>query len=416
MKEVPYLESENQNPTKFFYPISHCYGCCLVFAIMQGIRDNYGIMMTGIVKHTEISYASISFVIAVGQILYGITQPLFGYLALKKSNAFVMFIGIILMGIGLIATPFCSSMWSLLLFFGIMLPSGTGALCFGIIIGAIAPIIGERRAAFASGILQASAGVGDALMSPGLQYLIHGFGITTAMTTFSIPILLMVPVVVWLGRSVKKQEASSQDIQSPDVQVQPEKQESLFAILKASVHDPAYWCLLIGFSTCGFHMAIIETHLFSQYVSSGIPGSIASLTLTVYGITTMIGATVTGFLGLKFKMKNVLASVYGIRVLIAIAFLLFPKSIPFAFIATGILGLTGDSTVPPTTGIISNKVGVAKMAIVYGSIFIGHQMGAFLSASLGGILVNTSLGYSALWMMDLGLSLIAAIASFKIQN
>lgn len=389
---------------------------CLVFAIMQGIRDNYGIMMTGIVKHTEISYASISFVIAVGQILYGITQPLFGYLALKKSNAFVMFIGIILMGIGLIATPFCSSMWSLLLFFGIMLPSGTGALCFGIIMGAIAPIIGERRAAFASGILQASAGVGDALMSPGLQYLIHGFGITTAMTTFSIPILLMVPVVVWLGRSVKKQEASSQDIQSPDVQVQPEKQESLFAILKASVHDPAYWCLLIGFSTCGFHMAIIETHLFSQYVSSGIPGSIASLTLTVYGITTMIGATVTGFLGLKFKMKNVLASVYGIRVLIAIAFLLFPKSIPFAFIATGILGLTGDSTVPPTTGIISNKVGVAKMAIVYGSIFIGHQMGAFLSASLGGILVNTSLGYSALWMMDLGLSLIAAIASFKIQN
>lgn len=389
---------------------------CLVFAIMQGIRDNYGIMMTGIVKHAEISYASVSFVIAVGQILYGITQPLFGYAALKKSNAFVMFIGIILMGIGLIATPFCNSIWSLLLFFGIMLPSGTGALCFGIIMGAIAPIIGERRAAFASGILQASAGIGDALMSPGLQYLIHDFGITTAMTAFSVPILLMIPVVIWLGRSVIKQNASSQDTQTCDVQTQPEKKESLFAILKAAVCHPAYWCLLIGFSTCGFHMAIIETHLFSQYVSTGIPGSIASLALTVYGITTMIGAAVTGFLGLKFRMKNILASVYGIRVLIAIAFLLFPKSIPFAFIATGMLGLTGDSTVPPTTGIISNKVGVAKMAIVYGSIFIGHQIGAFLSASLGGILVNTSLGYSALWIMDLGLSLLAAIASFKIQD
>lgn len=92
----------------------------------------------------------------------------------------------------------------------------------------------------------------------------------------------------------------------------------------------------------------------------------------------MLGAVMTGFLGQKFRMKNVLAFVYGIRVLIAVSFIVLPKSVPFAFIATGILGLTGDSTVPPTTGIISRKVGVAKMAVVYGSIFIGHQIGAFV--------------------------------------
>ena len=46
---------------------------CLVFAIMQGIHDNYGIMLNGIVAHTGIDYASVSFVIAVGQILYGAT-------------------------------------------------------------------------------------------------------------------------------------------------------------------------------------------------------------------------------------------------------------------------------------------------------------------------------------------------------
>lgn len=78
--------------------------------------------------------------------------------------------------------------------------------------------------------------------------------------------------------------------------------------------------------------------------------------------------------------------------------------------------LTGDSTVHPTTGIISRKVGSAKMAIVYGSIFIGHQIGAFASAWLGGILVNMSLGYSGLWLADLCLCLIATIASFKIRD
>ena len=63
---------------------------CTVFAIMQGIHDNYGIMRNGLIEHTKIPYASVSFVIAVGQILYGATQPVFGMLALKKSNAFVM--------------------------------------------------------------------------------------------------------------------------------------------------------------------------------------------------------------------------------------------------------------------------------------------------------------------------------------
>lgn len=163
-------------------------------------------------------------------------------------------------------------------------------------------------------------------------------------------------------------------------------------------------------------MSIIETHLFSQYVGSGIPANFASLTLTVYGIFTMLGAVITGFLGQKCRMKNVLAGIYGIRIFIAIAFIFIPTSVPFAFIATGMLGLTGDATVPPTTGIISNKVGVAKMAVVYGSIFIGHQLGAFASAWFGVIFVGTTLGYTALWIMDLCLCTVATIASFKIRD
>lgn len=157
---------------------------CVVFAVMQGIHDNYGIMLDGIIQHSGIDYASVSLVIAIGQILYGATQPLFGMLALKKSNAYVLFLGICLMAVGLIATPLCTSTWSLLIFFGIMLPAGTGALCFGIVMGAVAPIIGETRAAVASGIVQASAGVGDALMSPALQYLTAWRGVILFFASF----------------------------------------------------------------------------------------------------------------------------------------------------------------------------------------------------------------------------------------
>lgn len=251
--------TKTKNKNNIFQFIIALAAGCLVFAVMQGIHDNYGIMLPGIVARSGLDYASVSFVIAVGQILYGATQPVFGMLAIKKSNAFVMLLGIILMAIGLIVSPFCNSLWSLLLFFGILLPAGTGALCFGIVMGALAPIIGEKKAAVASGIVQASAGIGDAIMSPLLQQLTDSFGVTLSMPVFSIPILLMLPIVFWLGGK-KKRIDKAQYVEATEET--NDKKEKLSDILMSAFHDRTYWCLLIGFSTCGFHMSIIETHLF----------------------------------------------------------------------------------------------------------------------------------------------------------
>ena len=126
-------------------------------------------MMKGLITYTGIDYASISFCIGVGALVYGVAQPFLGMLALRKSNVFVMLLGIFCCVLGLAVTPMCTNTITLLIFFGLVLPFGTTGLCFGIIMGAITPIIGEKRAAAVSGIVQASAGIGDALMSPALR-------------------------------------------------------------------------------------------------------------------------------------------------------------------------------------------------------------------------------------------------------
>lgn len=58
---------------------------CLVHGIMQGVHDNYGIMMNGLTGVTGIDYASISFCIGVGALIYGFSQPFLGMIALKLS-------------------------------------------------------------------------------------------------------------------------------------------------------------------------------------------------------------------------------------------------------------------------------------------------------------------------------------------
>ncbi len=381
---------------------------CILHGVMQGVHDNYGIMLRGLVASTGISYAYISFCIGIGALVYGVAQPFLGMLALKKSNAFVIILGIIFTVLGLIITPFCTGKFSMLLFFGLILPFGTTGLCFGIMMGAITPIIGEKRAAAVSGIVQASAGIGNALMSPALQTLTDSFGIQTAMLATAVPFVVTVPVALWIGRVNKTNRLEPKE--------ESDETLSLVQIIKSALTVRDYRLILIGFGTCGFNMSIIESHLFSQFISCGIESSAASLTLTVYGIATMAGAVLSGFLGTKFKMKNVLGTLYAMRVVISLGFLLIEKSVPFAFASAALLGLCGDATVPPTSGIISTRFGAKKMAVLYGFALIGHQFGAFLSSFLGGVFVKNGMGYEPLWAVNLCLAFVAATASYMIGS
>ena len=102
---------------------------------------------------TSLGYARVSFIIGVGAFLYGLMQPFMGMLALKKSNLFVMILGLVLIAAGLLLTIFARNFPVLLLTFGIILLVGTTGIAFGILMGAITPMIGQERAAMVSGIV-----------------------------------------------------------------------------------------------------------------------------------------------------------------------------------------------------------------------------------------------------------------------
>ncbi len=195
---------KTKKQTNIFLCIILVIAACVVHGIMQGVKDNYGIMMNGLIGTSGIDYSYISFCIGIGALVYGVAQPFLGMLALKKSNAFVIMLGIVFTVLGLVITPMCRDPFTMLLFFGLILPFGTTGLCFGIVMGALTPVIGEKRSAIVSGIVQASAGVGDAFMSPALQTASDNFGIQTAMSVTAIPFLLMIPIVIWIGLVNKK--------------------------------------------------------------------------------------------------------------------------------------------------------------------------------------------------------------------
>lgn len=403
--EWVYQMKSNQNKIGLYIKIM--IAACSLYAISAGLRSIYGIMLGTISEETGIAYATVSFAIAVGQLVFGIAQPVFGAIALKKSNSFALTVGCILIALGLAMIPFCTTGWMLMLFLGILLPTGTGAISFGIIMGAITPKLGATRAATASGFINASSGVGSIVFSPLIQSLFSSVGLKTTMLVFSALIIVLIPISLWVGRTHKTECAVSS---------KKTNNGNVLTMLKQAVSSRSYLFLILGFFTCGFHMAIIETHLYLQFMSYSIAGSLAALAFSVYGFSSVIGSLISGFLSGRFRMKYMLGSLYGSRVFIALVFLLLPKTayVMFGFVA--LLGLTGAATVIPTSGLVSKLFGAENLGVLFGFIFFCHQIGSFFSAWLGGKFVAATGSYILIWSVSAILSLCAMIASFCISE
>lgn len=66
---------------------------CIIYAINGGVRGNFGTLLEPIVSNSELSYADVSFVFAISQLIFGLLQPVFGILALRTSERFVLVCG-----------------------------------------------------------------------------------------------------------------------------------------------------------------------------------------------------------------------------------------------------------------------------------------------------------------------------------
>lgn len=404
-----YSETHTQEKNRLIVPLL-VFASCALYMISGGIRANFSIMMKALAEHARVDYADVSFAAAVGQLMYGLTQPLFGILALRKSNGFVLVLGAVLMAAGLLLTAFASSKLALVATVGLLFFSGTGAVCFGIIMGTISPILGQRRASAVSGILNASSGIGASLLAPIMQRIQASAGVDRLLLVLTVPALILIPACLWISGIARRSPVEARASGESEGQ-------SAIAKLRAAIADPDYRRLMIGFGTCGFHMCIIQSHISAQIVSYGIPEETASHALTVFGLTSMVGSMLCGLLCQKLPLKNVLGSLYGIRaVMVAVFLFLLPKTAAPIFLFIIVLGMTGDATVTPTSEIVSRRFGPESLGFLFGITFVCHQIGGFISTWLGGIFISSSENYQAIWLIDIALCAMATIASYRIHK
>lgn len=377
---------------------------CLLYSVSIGLRTVNGIMLEAIASETGTAYSAVSLAAGIGQLVFGIVQPLFGVLALKRSNRLVLLIGCVLLILSLVAAPFYVSPWLIVLFFGIVQPAGCGALSFGIIMSTATPRLGEEKSAAASGILNASSTVCGIFFSPLLQSAYGSLGFNTTMIGFGCIAVLLVPVAFALSKK------------PPMPAVKQSANESILSLGKRAFKDKLFIIVCITFFISGVHMAIVNNHLYSEIISYGIPDKTAALVFSVYGIAGVCGAFLVGILCGKLRNKWVYGFLIGSRVLWILMFLLLPKKPAVIFLFAIFVGCTGNAVTTPISGILCKSYGVKNIAALYGVAFVAHQIGSFLSTWITGICAEQTGSYVLMWCVSAVVSLIGMFLCFRIDE
>jgi predicted MFS family arabinose efflux permease len=187
-------------------------------------------------------------------------------------------------------------------------------------------------------------------------------------------------------------------------------------MLRTAFRDRSYWCLHISFFACGFHIAFLVTHLPNEVAICGLPPGAAGIALGVIGLLNVVGSIAFGWLGSRFRQKDLLAMLYGTRVVAVGLYLAAPKTLLTLYVFSAVLGVTWLATVPSTAGLVGKLFGSRHLSTLFGMTLVTHQTGAFFGAWLGGIVMARTGSYHWVWLIDMMLAAIAALANLPIRE
>lgn len=379
-----------------------------ILMITMGARQTSGLFLLPITQSTGVTVVAFSFALAIGQFMFGMAQPVFAAIADKYGAIKVIVAGALLLALGSALTPFMTSSGGLLFTMGVLAAGGAAAGSFSILIGIASQRLPVERRSFASGFINAGGSIGQFVFAPAVQWFIGFAGWASAMFFTAAAALLTIPLAMLLREPRSASAHVPHAAQTPHI--------GLGDQIRDALRNPSYLYLHAGFFTCGFHVAFLVTHLPSDLQICGLTPAVAANSLALIGLFNVAGSLTAGWLGQRYRMKYLLACIYGSRALIVAIYMLMPKTALNVYLFAGALGFTWLATVPPTAGLVGKLFGTRYIATLFGLTLVSHQVGGFLGAWLGGVALAQTGSYEWIWYADIALALLAAVINFPIRE
>jgi len=383
---------------------------CFVVNASMGVRQTFGLFSNNFEADCGISNTEFGLAVALHSLVWGIFTPIFGRFADQYGGNKIVVFGLICYAIGIfsLGNNLNTGLW-FQLNLGMMVGIGLGA-CSGPMLAPLATkhFPNENRSK-AAGFVTAFGGLGMFMFPILSNYLITETGWENTFTVFGIILLIMFIPALFL----KNPESQNTDSK---FKKNDEKKESALKVLRDSLKHKGFRLLILGFFVCGFQITLVATHVPRYVQDRGLEDWTGFAILSLIGLFNIIGVLIMGYLGDKYSKKILLSGLYFLRA-ISIGFFIFLPPSQISALAFGVtFGLLWLATVPATNGIVAQIFGTKNISMLFGIVFLNHQIGSFLGAYLGGLFYDIFGNFDYAWYLAIVLSLLATLVHLPIDE
>lgn len=381
----------------------------LILTLSMGVRHGFGVFLPPMSLDLGWGRESFAFALALQNLVWGLTQPLIGMLADRFGGARVVMAGAALYCAGLYGMAHSSTPLALALTSGVAIGIALSCCTFSVVSG----VIGRRYAASqrsqALGIAGAAGSLGQFAMLPASEYLIGALGWHNALLALGGVILLLLPAALGI---VDSREGGGPLLESASATGSATARQAL----AEACASRDFWLLSFGFFVCGFQVIFIAIHLPAYLLDAGLPPAVGVRALALIGLFNIFGSYLAGRLGAVYRKPTLLGGIYLARSLIIAAYLAVPLTAGSTYLFAAAMGFLWLGTVPLTNATVASMFGVRHLAMLSGTVFLCHQVGAFIGSWLGGYLFDTTGSYRLIWWISIALGLIALLVNLPIRE
>jgi len=378
---------------------------CLVVLISLGVRQTFGLFFSDFKNDLDISLTESGLAVGLQMLMWGLSGPIFGAIADKYGGHKAIMLAFIFYILGIY---FLYSGPNTGIFFqidmGLLVGIGLGGTAISIPMSIVGKHFPLSNRTIAMSLVTAVGSFGYFISPMYTSYSLINNGWIHTLYIFTI-FLVIGLVIAFFVRS----PSLSESIEKPSDQ-------NTMSALKEAFKTKSYVLLTAGFFVCGFHITLVGTHVPTYVIDRGLETWTAAAILSLIGLFNIFGSLFSGYLSTKMKKKVILAAIYALRGISICLFIFLPASNINAFIFGASFGFLWLSTVPATSGIVAHMFGTKHLGMLYGIVFLSHQIGSFFGSFLGGLFHDIYGSYDYAWFLAIALSIFAAIIHVPIKE
>ncbi|PHK96914.1 MFS transporter [Pseudoroseomonas rhizosphaerae] len=379
-------------------------------ALAMGLRQSFGLFLAPMTAANGWTASGFAFAIALQVLVNGISQPLCGQLADRIGARYVLMGGAVLYTLGMLGMALSDGLPLFTFFAGLVMGVAVSAAGMPVIMASMTRLLPEAQRGRATGLGTAGSSFGQFLVVPLAGFGIAGFGWQGALFVMAAAALLIVPLALPLNDRPTPLPAT------PAGRAAAAAEETAGQTLRRAFRSTSFWCLFFGFFVCGLHVSFLAVHLPGFVASCHLPSYVGAGAISLIGLFNVAGSLISGELTQKWRRRELLVAIYASRAVLMAIFLLAPKTTGTVLAFSAVMGILWLSTVPPTVALCARNFGTRWLATVFGLVFLGHQVGGFTGAWLGGLIFDRTGSYDLMWIVSILAGVFAALVHLPIRD